>query len=445
MKKMSERVQIKLFKKQRVALRYFRDRSTTEIMYGGGARGGKSFLGCFAVISAAASQSKSSYMIARAKYSDLRDTTLITFFEVLNLCKLRAYCKHNAQTHRMEFANGSIVFFREIKYLPSDPNFDRLGSYDLTGVFLDECQQIHYKAVSVLRGRLSKLRGDGWETTPKMLFTCNPAKNWIYSDYYKPSRDNELPEYRKFIKALATDNPHVPPEYIEQLKRSDRQTVERLLYGNFDYDDDPNALCGHEDIESLFTNVHVLGGRNKKYITADIAGEGSDMFVIMVWYGWAVVEIQVIEKSTGRDAPQYIKRAMQKHGVPPHQLCFDAVGLGFAVTGYFKGAYEFKANAAPVGDNKANEREYKTLKDQCAYLLADKINYNEIYISGARHKESIIEEVGQLKKKSGQDGKLELIRKGEMKKNIGRSPDFLDTLMMRMVFSLKERKIKVSF
>jgi hypothetical protein len=42
-----------------------------------------------------------------------------------------------------------------------------------------------------------------------------------------------------FIPALATDNKKLPKTYIEQLMRSDEVTKQRLLYGNFEYDDTP--------------------------------------------------------------------------------------------------------------------------------------------------------------------------------------------------------------
>jgi hypothetical protein len=48
-------------------------------------------------------------------------------------------------------------------------------------------------------------------------------------------------------------------------------------------------------------------------------------------------------------------------------------------------------------------------------------------------KELIMEEFGQIKEKDmDKDGKKCLVGKDEIKANIGRSPDFFDTIMMRM-------------
>ena len=45
-------------------------------------------------------------------------------------------------------------------------------------------------------------------------------------------------------------------------------------------------------------------------------------------------------------------------------------------------------------------------------------------------------ESGQRTMESGSDGKLKIVSKEEIKEQLGRSPDFADTLMMRMWFEL---------
>ena len=56
-------------------------------------------------------------------------------------------------------------------------------------------------------------------------------------------------------------------------------------------------------------------------------------------------------------------------------------------------------------------------------------------------KEAILEELSQLKRDNldKDDQKLKIVSKEEMKDNIGRSPDFLDCLIMRMFFEVKPK------
>jgi len=114
-----------------------------------------------------------------------------------------------------------------------------------------------------------KSETEQWSTIPKALYTCNPAKNWIYTDFYKPYKEGRLPKDKVFIPSLVTDNPHIDPAYIENLRKSDETTVQRLLYGNFDYDDDPTVLMNYKEIVDLFTNSPVSGNTN--YISCDVA------------------------------------------------------------------------------------------------------------------------------------------------------------------------------
>src|ERR1051325_7985637 len=122
----------------------------------------------------------------------------------------------------------------------------------------------------------------------KMLGTCNPAKNWTYKEFYKPSKDGVLLPYRRFIQALPTDNPYLHPSYLQSLLRLDKNSKQRLYYGDWEYDDDPSALMGIDDINNIFTNKFVRGG--KRYITDDIARYGDDSTMIGVWDGLRLIK-----------------------------------------------------------------------------------------------------------------------------------------------------------
>lgn len=53
----------------------------------------------------------------------------------------------------------------------------------------------------------------------------------------------------KFIPALVTDNPKISPDYIDNLhKLKNKVMKERLLHGNFEYDDTPGRLHSYDAI-----------------------------------------------------------------------------------------------------------------------------------------------------------------------------------------------------
>lgn len=434
-----------IFDKQKQAITYLTDNTTTDMAYGGAARGGKSVLGCKWVIMECLSKPKSRWLVAREELTKLRDTTMDTFFKELSGFGLipKVDYNFNGSSFTLLFSNGSKVFFGEIKYIPSDSEFDRLGSYDLTGAFLDEAQQIHIKAINVLRGRFSELEGKGWKTIPKMYFSCNPSKNWLYSDFYKPNKQDRLIGWRKFVQALPTDNPHNSKEYLSNMLKSDNNTVQRLYYGNWDYDNDPAALIDWDSIQDLFTNEHVLDDR-KRYLTCDIAMQGSDRFVICAWRGWIVDKIYIIDKSDGKEVFDTIQRVARENQVPRSQIAFDNDGLGSGLSGFLKGAYAFHNGAKPVYQVKKTQDKYRNLKSQCYFHFARKVVSKEVYFKArisVETRESLETELSWVKDRSiDTDDLLEVIRKKDLVPEIGRSPDLTDALMMRSIFDLKRKQ-----
>ena len=83
------------------------------------------------------------------------------------------------------------------------------------------------------------------------------------------------------------------------------------------------------------------------------------------------------------------------------------------------------------------KENYKNLKSQCYYKLAEQINAGNIGIKckNIDIRNKIIEELEVVRRKNiDLDGKLAILSKKEIKQAIGRSPDYADSLMMRMKF-----------
>ena len=94
----------------------------------------------------------------------------------------------------------------------------------------------------------------------------------------------ELPEHRKFVQSLVTDNPYISKHYIENLKSLPEIDKERLLHGNWRYDNDLAKLIEFDNIINSFSNSFISNG--ERYISADVARFGSDKAVIIYWNGY---------------------------------------------------------------------------------------------------------------------------------------------------------------
>jgi len=422
-----------LSEKQTQAIELIEDNKTKEIIYGGGAGSGKTALGVYSILKNALKYDGSRWLIGRAVLKTLKETTLNSFYDVTRMQGLKAgtHYQFNAQSNIITFQNGSTILLKDLFQYPSDPHFDELGSLEITGAFVDECNQITEKAWNIVKSRI-RYKIDEFGLIPKMLGTCNPAKGWVYNNFYKPHKENKLQEDKAFIQALAIDNPFISPHYIDSLKTLDNQSRERLLYGNWEYDENDNALIEYDKIIDMFTNEHIPSG--KGYISADIARFGKDNTLIMVWSGFRVIEIHKLSQKSTTEVSAFIKHLAKKHSIPYSQIIADEDGVG-------GGTVDQVGCKGFVNNSKALTGNYINLKSECYYKLAELINQAGVWVMSedVKIKKELTEELEWVQRHNAdKDGKLAVLPKDKVKEHLGRSPDISDALMMRMWFELKK-------
>ncbi|SMC45869.1 phage terminase large subunit [Pedobacter africanus] len=431
---------MKLTLKQTRAIDFLEDDVTNDLLFGGGAGGGKSAFGCYWQIKRRLKYPGTRGLIGRAVLKTLKDTTLNTFFQIASLQGLKSnyHYIYNAQRGIITFpSTESEIILKDLATYPSDPNFDELGSLEITDAFVDETNQISKKAWDITKSRI-RYKLDDYGLIPKMMGSCNPAKNWVYGDFYKPYKDGSLPGNRQFIQALLSDNPHISKHYRDNLLQLDKNSLERLLHGNWEYDDDPAALMTFNKIMDVFTNTFVLPG--EKYITADIARFGSDNTVIGVWSGLRLIRIVTIAKNKVTEAADKIKELCNTYSVPISNVIVDDDGVGGGVVDIL-GCEGFVNNSSPLPNKETKEPEnYNHLKSQCYFKMAELVNKNELFIEDHTFRDIIIQELEQVKQHNmDKDGKKQIIPKDKVKELLGRSPDYSDMIMMRMWFELITR------
>lgn len=387
--------------------------------------------------------------MGRVELEQLKKTTLITFFEVardMGLTNGKDY-KYNQQEKTITFKESqSQILLYDLGWYPSDPLYDRLGSLELTGAFVDEAGQVRYRCWETLRTRI-RWKLEEYNLIPKLFGSCNPVKSWPYAEFYKPFRDGGLPMHRQFIQALPTDNPFLSMAYIESLRTmKDKSQQQRLLYGNWEYDDDPMQLFPIDVIMDLFTNRTEQS--DDRYITGDVSRKGRDRMILIYWEGWMakeVVELPYEIRSDHKLAQDFIREYAQEKTVRMHHVLLDEDGIGGGLVDNL-GCSGFVNNSAPIVS--LNEKEgaaltgrkmnYSNLKSQCYFLFSMRAERGEVGIDcSSEHKIFITEELEQVKQKDAdKDGKISVVGKDVVKEFLGRSPDFADALMMREWFPL---------
>jgi len=382
------------------------------------------------------------YFIARKSLNDLRKYTIPSIYEVLEAYGVdKGYCKFNAQDNYFTLYNKSKIFLIEAKYMPSDPLYQRFGSMQMTRGWIEEAGEFELAAKSNLSASIGRWKNELYKLPAKLLMTCNPSKNFLYKDFYKKSKDGTLEPWRKFVQAYPEDNKKLPPGYIEHLvKTLTANEKERLLFGNWEYDDDPSVLIDYDRILDLFKNEHVPKGEG--FISADIARKGKDSTTIAIWSGFRVEKIIALRKSLTTETAKEIRSLANQYKIPMSRVICDEDGVGGGVVDQLS-CKGFVNNSKPIGNTlmrRGRVVNYANLKSQCGYNLADLINNAGVYINcpDDNVKALIIEELEQLKDGNVDgEGKLSLMSKADVKERIGRSPDYSDMLLMRMYFELK--------
>lgn len=445
--------------KQAQAWLKFFDPITTELGYGGGARGGKSWFGIESLVVAAHIWPDTRWLIGRNSLKTLKQTSLPSFYKVARfhgLEKNRDYT-YNGELDTVDFTNGSQILLKDLKFKPNDdPLYTRIGGLEITGALIEESNEVPGIARNTVKSRCGNWNNAKYGIKPILIETFNPSKGHVYQNYWKPYKEGKMPSHRCFIRALAQDNIKDPniEKYILELERNpDKILRERLLYGNFDYDDDPLKIFIYDKLNDLFHNTHVLPG--EMFMTIDPAGRGKDKTVIMIWSGLQVIYIYSEETTDQKELYEKIRGYQNRYQVPNSNTIVDYDGLGVGIGDFLK-CVRFQGGASAFQSEEEEENEYKlkvrykNLRSQCYFAAAEKTNDNAIYIKidNAELQNIIVEELDVIREvNDGKEGPKQIIAKGSQKEDpgkqsirglLGRSPDYADNIMMRMYFEVKK-------
>lgn len=322
----------------------------------------------------------------------------------------------------------TVIRFKTTK----DP--DNLYGEDVYAAVMDEYTRSKQEAWFALRSTLTSTGGPC-----KFIGNYKGKSNWGHQLSLKANQEKS--NYQRF-KVTAYDAVRAGILDIEEVEQA-RQDLPPFMFKALylaEGEIDEARLVDDGAIADLLTNDFVKSG--KRYLTADIAFQGSDRFVIWVWDEWKVIDFEVCRKTKPNEVEEKIKSISRKYAVPQRNIVYDADGVGSFLKGYLKNANEFHNGGSPIKQNGDNQ-DYANLKSQCYFGLARKINDAEIFFQCdiAQYWSEIIEELECIKNRTyGTDGKLEVLRKPEVKEIIGRSPDFSDALMMRYYFELVKRR-----
>jgi len=427
-------IQFKPTVKQHELFLTFGNENILEILFGGAAGGGKSYALWSLIILKAIEYPLIRIGLARQTLTQIKKNTMSTFYEVTrNLSIDESLYTYNENKGEIKFYNGSIIQFFELRYLPSDPDYDRFGGALLTIGCIEEAAGCDTKGKQIFSSRLGRWMNDEYNIPPHLYMTTNPGTNFVYSEFYIPWTKNELPQHRYYIPAKLTDNNYQSKYYADALlNRLDKANADRLLKGDWNFDHDTSRLMTYNAVNSIFHYKKDFNPLGEMYLTADIAFTG-DRCIMVIWKGLTILEII---NYTGKEPEIEIERLALLHKINPDNIAYDSDGVGKYLKTKLPRAYDVINNSKPI-----NNEKYDMLKSQLQFKLAQLISDGLIKCMDDKFRDDTIQELYEIKSKNidSTEGKLGVRPKSETKKIIGRSPDIADAISFRMVFELKKK------
>ena len=217
------------------------------ILEGGAAGGGKSWLGSAWLISSCIRWDDMRMVVARLTLKSLRESTWNTIRSIV-------------RNWGLEEDNSKIIM-KELADTLIDPDFQRLGSSEYSGAFVDEVGQISKKAIDVLGSRI-RWKVESTTVVPKLLMSTNPCLGWVRDRFVMDEEGNDvvLQKHDRYIPFSVFDNPDEKfrRAYLVALDNiKDRATKERLKYGNWNWVDTNEAAAywNFDGSKHLFTKL----------------------------------------------------------------------------------------------------------------------------------------------------------------------------------------------
>lgn len=307
-----------------------------------------------------------------------------------------------------------------------------------------------------------------WGDTPDEVYCqCSQIMDEVWTDEMEAlgyDKKRTLCKSVTFIKAGLTENLKLlesDPTYLANLAGQDEEQRMRDLSGNWNFKRSGDDMILMEDLEKAFNNAEQRTADSPCFASCDVAFSGGDNLVMWKWQGFHLVDLFVC-RTDARTVMSLVSEKLSEWGVPEERFTYDMNGLGQSFKGFFPDAVPFNNMAAPIAQNAKDEKGikalYANLKSQCAYMLYMKIKEQGISFdrslldrkySGDGFEKMPLRQILMKERKcirraeSSDDRAFALIKKPEMKKYVGHSPDFWESLIYRMVFEINKKHKKV--
>jgi phage terminase large subunit-like protein len=205
----------------------------------GGSRSGKTFGYVRCVSTRALMAPTSRHLICRLHNIDVRQAVMMdTFPSVMRMCFPGVKYKVYRADQFAVFDNDAEVWFGG---LDDKERVDKILGKEYATIYPNEVSQIPFDTIVTLRTRLAQKvkKIDGTYLALKAYYDLNPTvrMHWTYKEFVegvRPDNGMPLPEgSRAWLQMNPEGNPHLPPEYLEELEHLPERQRLRFKEGQY--------------------------------------------------------------------------------------------------------------------------------------------------------------------------------------------------------------------
>jgi phage terminase large subunit len=393
------------------------------VLYGGSVGSGKSVWLANSVIFHCLRYPKARAILARLYLSSLEKTTMLTLEEQLPLELVE---KWNKVRHTITFKNGSTIF---LVGLGDDQRaLQKLLSMEISLWAIDQAEEVSERFFHLLNSRL-RLKVPGLDKY-RGIMTANPSPGWLRTRFV----ESVLPDH-KFVQALPADNPFLPSDYLESLRRTlPPELIEAWVEGRWDAIASENAIFNYEEIQGAIKRSVERGG--PLCYSVDPARFGGDETVIAKKAGNRITFEKILsKKDTMATSGEIVRAVGDDHAVP---IKVDSIGIGAGVCDRLR---ELGYHVVEIVGSQA-AKKYKTYRNRRAenYFRLKEL-LPELSLP---NDPKLVAEMMSIRYRVLSDGLVLIESKEEIKKRGLASPDRLDAVVMACAgeahISLEERE-----
>lgn len=197
--------------------------------YGGGIRGGKSYVVLFVLHQLCLRYPGSKWVVVRATLPDLKKTTIPSYKKLVNTKYYGTW--HNTSPVTFTYHNGSQLMFIP-ESLATDPDLNAFLGLECNGFFLEQLEELSETMWQMAIQRAGSLYTQ--PMPPAYIFTTfNPNQHFGKQLFYEPYVNGTLQQPYYYMQALPKDNPHVTPDQWAAWQNMDERY--RLQFINGDW------------------------------------------------------------------------------------------------------------------------------------------------------------------------------------------------------------------